>query len=264
MTCSLVITTYNWKEALELVLLSALNQTILPNEIIIADDGSTEDTKKVIQSISKNSKIPIIHSWQEDNGFRASLSRNKAISKAKSEYIILIDGDMILHKDFVKDHKENAKHNHFIQGNRVLLNKFKSNHLLNDSKIELYFYENGLKNRKNAIHSKFLSNIFSYKKDNLKGIKTCNMSFFKEDCINVNGFNNDFVGWGREDSEFIVRLFNNGLHRINIKFNCIAYHIWHEENSRASLAENDKRLNDTITKQLKWCKNGILEIPNIS
>ena len=121
MTCSLIITTYNWKEALELVLLSALNQSELPDEIIIADDGSNEDTKKLVDIFIQNSKIPIIYSWQEDDGFQAAKSRNKAISKAKGNYIIIIDGDIILHKDFVKEHKKNGKQNYFIQGGRVLL-----------------------------------------------------------------------------------------------------------------------------------------------
>jgi len=87
-----------------------------------------------------------------------------------------------------------------------------------------------------------LSSIFSNKNNNLRGIKTCNMSFFKEDCLKVNGFNGDFIGWGREDSEFVVRLLNSGVHRQNIKFNCIAYHIWHSENTRESLKVNDETL----------------------
>ncbi len=249
MTCSLVITTYNWKEALDLVITSALNQSELPNEIIIADDGSSEDTKQLIEEMSKNSKIPIIHSWQEDDGFRAAKSRNKAISKSASEYIVLIDGDMILHKDFIKDHKKNAQKNYFIQGGRVLLDPNKTNNF--------GFFASGINNRKNTIHNDLLSYIFSIKKDNLKGIKTCNMSFFKEDCLSVNGFNEDFVGWGREDSEFVVRFFNSGIHRQTIKFNCIAYHIWHNENTRESLKENDMILENSKKNKLKWCENGI-------
>lgn len=257
MTCSLIITTYNWSKALELVLLSALRQTILPDEIIIADDGSTKDTRSLVEEFMKTSNIPIIYSWQEDNGFRAAMSRNKAIAKAQSTYIVLIDGDIILHKDFIKEHKQNALKNYFLQGCRVLLNQQKSLNILKNKKIDFCFYDSGLENRKNAIQSKILSNLFSNKKDNLKGIKTCNMSFFKSDCININGFNEDFIGWGREDSEFIVRLLNSGIHRKNIKFNTIVYHIWHNENSRKSLQQNDDLLNHTIKKNLSWCKNGI-------
>jgi glycosyltransferase involved in cell wall biosynthesis len=256
-TCSLVITTYNWKEALELVLKSVLIQTQLPDEIIIADDGSTNDTKILIQSFAKTSPIPIVHSWQEDDGFRAAMSRNKAIAKATSEYIILIDGDMILHKEFIRDHVKNAQKSYFIQGSRVLITQTKANQLFERQQIHLSVFEKGIKNRKNSIHSNCLSNLFSSISHSLKGIKTCNMSFFKSDCIAINGFNEDFEGWGREDSEFVVRLFNNNIERKNIKFNCIAYHIWHNENARTSLTRNDFLLQNSILNHLKRCDNGL-------
>jgi len=257
MTSSLIITTYNWKEALELVLLSALEQSELPEEIIVADDGSRIDTKELVLAYKKDAPIPIIHTWQEDNGFRAASSRNKAVAKAKGQYIILIDGDMILHKDFIKEHKLHAKKGFFIQGSRVLIEKEKSTKLLNKKRYEIYSFESGLKNRKNTIHSKSLSKLFSTQKNSLEGIKTCNMSFFKNDCIKVNGFNEDFVGWGREDSEFIVRMLNNKIQRKNIKFNCIAYHIWHDENTREYLSKNNSLLQKAIDENLVYCNNGI-------
>lgn len=257
MTCSLVITTYNWKEALELVLTSSIEQSELPDEIIVADDGSKEDTKEFIEKFAKSSPVPVIHSWQEDDGFRAAASRNRAIAKASSEYIVLIDGDMILHKDFIKDHKINALKNYFIQGGRVLLTEQKTKIILEKKQTKFSFFEDGLLNRKNTLHCSFLSKIFSNKKDTLRGIRTCNMSFFKEDCIKINGFNDDFIGWGREDSEFIVRMLNSGIHRQTVKFNCIGYHIWHNENKRDSLPRNDQLLDDAKDHKVKWCENGI-------
>jgi len=257
MTCSLVITTYNWKEALELVLLSVLKQTVLPNEIIIADDGSREDTKVLINHFINTTTLNIVHSWQEDDGFRASSSRNKAISKASGEYIILIDGDMILHENFIKDHISFATQGHFVQGSRILLTKEKAKEVFANKMIEFSFFTKGLQNRKNRIKLGLLSNLFSKANKNLKGIKTCNMAFFKKDCMSVNGFNEDFVGWGREDSEFAVRLLNNNILRKNIKFAAIAYHIFHEENSRKMLDVNDKILANAKNNNLKTCANGI-------
>ena len=257
MTCSLVITTYNWKEALELVLLSVLKQTVHPDEIIIADDGSREDTKALINKFIKTSNINIIHSWQEDDGFRASASRNKAIAKASGEYIVLIDGDMILHQDFIKDHLLYASPNHFVQGSRILLTQNKTEDVFLSKTVDFSFFESGLQNRKNRLKLNLLTKMFSKSNKNLKGIKTCNMAFFKVDCMSVNGFNEDFVGWGREDSEFAVRLLNNNILRKNIKFSAIAYHIFHHENSREMLELNDKILHDTIKSKLMTCKNGI-------
>ena len=84
-------------------------QSVLPNEIIIADDGSGESNIKAIHRIfSKKTSIPVIHSWQKDDGCRIPHSRNRAIAKIKFEYIIVIDGDTVLHQDFIKDHKRFA------------------------------------------------------------------------------------------------------------------------------------------------------------
>lgn len=257
MTCSLIITTYNWPEALELVLLSALKQQVLPDEIIIADDGSSIETKNLVEKFVENSQVPIIHSWQEDEGFRAAKSRNKAIAKATSEYIVLIDGDMIVSENFIKEHKSHAQKSCFIQGSRVIVTQEASKALLDKKEIFLNFFTKGIKNKLNSIHSNLLVRLFTNYSTNHKGIKTCNMSFYKSECLKVNGFNEDFVGWGREDSEFVERLYNSGIKRKNIKFNCIAYHIWHQENSRASLKENDDILEETTKNKKNWCENGI-------
>ena len=109
MNCSLIICTYNWPKALKIVLKSAISQSVPPNEIIVADDGSDEKTTKVLQDFISKTAIPIIHSWQKDDGCRISHSRNRAIAKSNFEYVIMVDGDTVLHRDFVKDHKRFAR-----------------------------------------------------------------------------------------------------------------------------------------------------------
>ena len=260
MKLSLVITTYNWPEALSLVIKSIENQTILPDEVIIADDGSTQETKDLITRLNNSSDINIIHVWQEDIGYRAARSRNNGILKASGDYIVMIDGDMILHANFIQDHILSAEHGFFVQGSRVLLSKEKSKNTLSEKIINFSIFSNGLKNRKNLIHSKLMSKIFSNKKNQHKGTKTCNLAFYRQDCINVNGFNNDFEDWGREDSEFVVRLMNSGVNRKRIRFSAIQFHLWHNENSRMSLKRNDTMLNDAINNRIHWCENGINSI----
>ena len=257
MKVSLIITTYNWPGALNLTLKSAISQTRLPDEIIIADDGSTKGTKECIEKFAKTSPIPIIHSWQEDIGFRLAMSRNRAIAKARGDYIIIIDGDLILHKNFIYDHVKFAKKNQYIQGSRVLLQPKLSQFLIKEKDIKLSFFTPGIKNRKNALYLPLLSKIFSYSTTSLKGIRGCNFSLFKEDILKVNGFDNRFIGWGREDSEFVARLINAGIKRKNLKFVAIAYHLYHPENKRATLLENEKRLQKTIEKRLTKCSDGI-------
>ena len=257
MKLTLIITTYNWPESLLLVIESIKYQSVCPNEIIIADDGSSKETKDLVIKFQQNSNLKIIHSWQKDDGFRAARSRNNAIAIATGEYIILIDGDTIMHRNFVKDHIANAESGYFIQGTRVLLSEKETKKALEYKIVDFSFFSPELRNRKNSIHSKILSSIFTSKKNHLRGIKSCNMAFYRQDCININGFNNEFEGWGREDSEFIVRLINSGIKRKNVRFNAIQYHLWHNESSKISLEKNDEILVNTINNQVQWCENGI-------
>ena len=257
MRLSLIITTYNRPESLELVLRSIECQTITPEEVIIADDGSTPETKALVSRFQQDSELNIIYSWQEDKGFRAAKSRNKAIAKSNADYIVLIDGDMILHPRFIEDHISNAKSGYFVQGSRVLLTQNKTKRVLDQQKINFSSFSIGLQNRKNALYSSFLSTFLSRNKNFLGGIKSCNMAFFKQDCIDVNGFNNDFKGWGREDSEFIVRLLNSGIRRKSLHFNAIQYHLWHNENKNTLLNRNDAILQHALFNHLRWCDNGI-------
>ena len=257
MQISLIITTYNRPDALLLVLKSVECQSLVPNEVIIADDGSNEKTQELIDNFITHSSLNIIHSFQKDKGFRAAKSRNKAISKSSGDYIILIDGDMILHRNFIYDHKKNAQNGYFTQGGRVLLSQKKSDEVFEGSNLAFNILSKGLSNRKNAIHSNFLSKLFSRKKNYLRGLKTCNVAFYRKDCISVNGFNNNFEGWGREDSEFFIRLINKGVTRKTLKFNAIQYHLWHDEASKNSLSKNDQLLKKTIDENLNWCDDGI-------
>ena len=257
MLISLIITTYNRPDELSIVLQSVEIQTQLPYEVIIADDGSNNKTRKVIADFAATSKLKIIHSFQKDRGFRAAKSRNRAISKASGEYIVLIDGDMILHDSFIHDHAKNAQLGYFVQGTRVLLNEKKAKQVLENNNFKFHFFSRGIKNRKNTLHSNLLSSIFSNYKNAIKGIKTCNVALYTKDFMSINGFNNEFIGWGKEDTEFFVRLMNKGIKRKTIRFNAIQYHLWHKDSSREALEVNEKLLKETINKNLKWCQEGI-------
>ncbi|HEB8468103.1 TPA: glycosyltransferase [Campylobacter jejuni] len=254
-TCALIITTYNQKERLKLVLDSVKNLAFLPNEVLIADDGSKEDTARLIEEYQKDFPCPLKHIWQEDEGFRAAKSRNNAIKASKSEYIILIDGDMILEKDFVKNHLEFAKRKVILQGSRVILNKNESEEILKNNNYSLAFNKKGFKNQRSIFLAKCvykfskLTKKFFKKSQLVKGSKTCNMSFYKSDFEAIEGFNEKFIGWGREDSEFVARfLFNDGVFK-RLKFNALAYHIYHEENSKNMLEINHQIYLETIKNE---------------
>lgn len=253
----MIITTYNWKEALELTLLSALAQSEPPDEILVADDGSTAETSQLVSNFAETAPLPIYHIWQDDLGFRAAKIRNKAIAQARGEYLIIVDGDMILHSRFVEDHKQLARSGFFSQGSRVLLTPSRTASVLAEKKIVFSFFTTGLKNRKNALRSPRLSALFSSRRRNLKGIRTCNFSLWKKDLIRINGFNEDFVGWGREDSELAVRLMNSGMLRQNLRFSALAYHLYHSSQPKERLAINDHLLEQAIKARTIRCENGI-------
>ncbi|BBG66524.1 putative two-domain glycosyltransferase [Hydrogenimonas sp.] len=257
MRVSLIVTTYNRPDALELVLESALNQKTPPHEIVVADDGSRDETKRVVEKMTANSAVPILHAWQEDEGFRAAMSRNRAIAMSSGEYIVMIDGDMILHPLFIKDHIEASEKGCFVQGGRVLLTKAATDEALERGRISFSIFSKSVKNRKNALRCSLLSSLFSKKSRSLRGIRTCNFALFRDEVLAVNGFDNRFTGWGREDSEFAARLLNRGLVRKDLRFAAVAYHLYHEESTRESLAENDMRLRRTIEEKLVRCEEGI-------
>lgn len=257
MRVSLVITTYNWKDALALTLRSAMQQSRLPEEIIVADDGSTDGTGSLVESIARVSVIPVIHSWQEDKGFRAAMSRNRAIALAKGDYIILIDGDMVLDPYFIGDHAATARDGFFVQGGRVILGESQTGQVISNGNISFSLLSPGIGNRKNCIRSRFLSKIFSRETSSVRGIKTCNFAFWRRDALAVNGFSEEFVGWGREDSDFAIRLLNKGVRGRNLKFLAKAYHLYHKICSREHLRANDEILQKTISEKRIWCEKGV-------
>jgi len=257
MKITLVITTYNWKDAIELSLRSVLHQTTLPYEVIIADDGSTEETARTIRSLQKDSPVPIIHCWQPDKGFRLARSRNKAIARAAGDYIILIDGDILLDRFFILDHLKNARQGFFIQGGRAILGREVTQRVLAEKRWRVSCFAGGIGNRKNCLRSNWLSFLCSVNSRKLSGVRTCNFAFWREDALRVNGFNEEFISWGREDSEFTARLMNIGVRRKNLLFNALAYHLYHPISDRRNLLENDNILQQTIKQKLRWCEHGL-------
>ena len=266
MKVGLIISTYNWKVALNQVLESIKLQTYLPEEVVVCDDGSSDDSGELVKNHQKDFPCILKHVWQEDNGFRVAAIRNKGINKLSEdiEYVVIIDGDMILHPRFIEDHVHFAENNCFTQGSRVLISEEKTTQILSRGEINsiFSFFNKGIRKRKNTIYLRFFSSLLDRPNKQLKGIRACNMGFWKKDLYSVNGFNEKFVGWGREDSEIVVRLFNKGIMRKNIKFSAIAYHLYHKEKSILSVSINDKYLFQTVSSKTSWCNKGLIKSEN--
>lgn len=257
---SLIISTYNREDALDLVLKSVSALKEYPYEVIIADDGSGPNTAELIRMHQASFPIPLLHCHQEDLGFRLSHIRNKAIAMASGDHLIFIDGDMIVHPYFVHDHRRHAREGLFIQGSRVLLHQDTTAVSIANGVYRFSPFSSGITNRFNALHIPFLSPIISswMSKQHHHGVRGCNMSFMKKDLIKVNGFNEAFIGWGREDSECVIRLLHSGIQRHNLRLGGIAYHLWHREHINPDLLEkNNEELRHAIEEHRTWCTEGL-------
>lgn len=250
-SCSLIITTYNWPEALELVLKSVIDQTLLPDEVIIADDGSGDETRQLIEFYKNKVSFKLIHAWQKDDGYRINAVRNLAIKHATNPYIIQIDGDVILDKNFVADHLRFAHKKRLVVGRRVGISKENT----------LKFCEENEYTNLNAFRSLvicWLHNLLLYSNKSVRGLCGCNVGFWKEDAFAVNGYDEDMTSKGPNDKEFGMRLLNSGVSTFNMKFYGIQYHLYHSEGKLRSNYKHVKNLYiQTIENRKIMCNNGI-------
>lgn len=271
MKVSLIITTYNWPEALKLVLLSAAQQSYENYEIVVADDGSATTTAATIESMQALTLVPIIHAWHADKGFRAAAIRNRAVARSTGEYIIFIDGDCILHPHFISDHVAIAEKGYFVPGSRVKLKKAYSEKILNSGKRPVAFtrptiFKLWLLGNVKRIHPiiKLSATKFRYKRPKRwQGAVTCNLGVWRNDFLSVNGFNNDFIGWGLEDSDLIVRMVNNGIYRKDGKLGSFIIHLFHPEASRENESINRKTFELSMQGNIKATPSGVAQIEEI-
>ncbi len=253
---TLVISTYNNPLFLELVLKTVASQRTFPLEVIIADDGSTAETRELIDSYREIIPVPLIHSWIPDQGYRLAKSRNVAIAKAKGEYIISIDGDMLLTPYFIEDHRRLMKKGQFVAGSRARL-KEKATRKRGETKhVDVHIWSPGLIRRLVLLRFPGMHHLIKGH-SGLKKARGCHLAFWKNDFILVNGFEENFEGWGFEDSEFVQRLLNNGLKRKNAKLLAPAVHLYHKEKSASQATENRLILEHTLASGKKKAEKGV-------
>ncbi len=235
MKVSVIFTTYNSVDWLEKTLWGFMAQSFQDFEIIVADDGSTSETKDTIKKIQKLTDIPIKHVWHEDNGFQKCKILNKAILEARHEYLVFTDGDCIPRSDFLQTHVDNAEENRYLTGTYVKLPLTTSKlitqkDVINGNCFNLdWLKKNGYKNSKNNLKLaakgkvvKFL-NTFTTANANFMG---ANASVWKKDALAVKGFD-ERMQYGGLDREFGVRLENLGVKAKRMRFSAICVHLDH-------------------------------------
>ena len=259
---SLIVSTYNRPDALELCLESILQQTHLPGEIVVADDGSGEPTRQLVEAMQKRSPVPIVHIWQPDDGYQLARIRNRAFAAAKGDYLVQIDGDLILDKYFMRDHLKMCRPGRFVSGSRTMMDAILTEKLLKReiSADDIQQYRQHISKKHNAVRSlplRILSYMVQRKSGNYKYVLGCNMAFWKKDLLKVNGYNESFKGWGKEDNELAVRLQNTGCKLRFIKFGAVVYHLYHRVADLSAVPANEEKLLQTIAQRVTFVPAGM-------
>jgi glycosyltransferase involved in cell wall biosynthesis len=256
---SVIVTTYNREDALEAVLRSLGCQTDRDFEVIIADDGSSAATARMIESWKGKIKIGqhLEHVWHEDRGFRAAEIRNRAILAARGAYCIFLDGDCIVRRDFIANQRRLAEPGWFVTGNRILLSPSLTAMVLREKLTpETWTLASWLVqrcrggiNRVSALLRLPLGPLRRLRQHAWQGARSCNLAVWRADLDRVDGFDADYSGWGKEDSDFIARLLHAGVRRKDGVFATGVLHLWHAEADRTRLAENERKLADIIASR---------------
>ena len=269
---SILLATYNWPQALGLVLESLNAQTDKDFEVVIADDGSRAETAELITAFTQVANFPIKHLWQEDLGFRKSAILNQAITHAQGDYLVFLDGDCITQPDFVARHRDLAQSGFLVTGSRILLGRrltqalcssenkisnrfFKS---LNNSKLLLFVNRwAGQLNKFAPLWIKVPDNRWRvYSGFVWKRIKGCNMACWRDDAVRVSGFDESMVGWGHEDADFVFRLQQSGLKRKSGAWATEVFHLDHPEGDKSKAAANAAKVREKILKKSRAYDGG--------
>jgi len=264
-TVGVIISTYNNTAWLEKVLWGYECQKFKDFEIVIADDGSTEETLHLIKTFQQKSRLNIKYVWQEDNGFRKNSILNAAILAADSEYLIFTDQDCIPRCDFIETHLSYAEKGYFLSAGYYKLPLSISLALTrtdieNQSAFNLkWLKKKGLvynfkstKLLKNRHYSRFM-NFVTPAKATWNG---CNSSGWKADFLAINGYN-EKMEYGGGDREFGERLFNYGIKSKQIRYLAICVHLDHK---RPYKTTETMLRNKIIRKQIR--KNRQIETPD--
>ena len=252
---SILLATYNWPQALKLCLESLETQSDRDFEIIIADDGSTDSTKEVINTFQAQSSISITHLWQEDQGFRKTKILNQAIEHARGDYLVFLDGDCIVQPDFVAQHRALSQKGFLVTGSRVLLNEQLTQELITSGHWDYNIFKSKLLKYRltNQINKYWplkmkLGNGYwrEYKKFVWRRIKGCNMACWKADAKAIDGFDETMTGWGHEDADFVFRLQHDKIKRKSGSWATEVLHLFHKIQDQSKAAENARRVREKI------------------
>jgi glycosyltransferase involved in cell wall biosynthesis len=251
---SLIVATYNRPDALGAVLRAFERQTDRHFEIIVADDGSGPATRDCVAEYAVRLPVPVRHIWHKDRGFRLAAIRNRGILASAGSYCIFLDGDCIPRPDFVAVHRRLSQPGWFVTGNRVLIGQALTARLITNGiapeewTLATWFARRarGELNRVGPLVPLPLGPLRRLRATNWRTARACNLAVWRCDIDRIDGFDAGYCGWGREDSDFLIRLMRAGFRRKDGNFATGVLHLWHPESDRSALPENERRLADIV------------------
>lgn len=265
MKTAVIVTTYNRPDALSCVLEGYCHQHDQDFVLVVADDGSTDETAAVIRSFQRRGIMPLTHVWHEDRGFRAAAIRNRAVAATDADYIVFTDGDCVPSRHFVRAHKTLAEAGYFLGSNRILLREALTGRVLREHlPIHQWGWRDWMRawgrNEVNRLVPLLTVPDWPFRKgmpNRWEGIKTCNLSVWRHDLVRVNGLDESYEGWGLEDSDLVIRLLRAGVKHKSARFAAPVFHLWHPEQDRSAMPENRVRLEALIRSDRVWAEKGL-------
>jgi glycosyltransferase involved in cell wall biosynthesis len=264
-TTSIVVLTYNRADALLAVLKALAPQCDEQHEIVIADDGSNAQVIESVRMQLPSFRCGVKHVWHPDRGFTASRARNLGAMTSAGNYLVFLDGDCVPNSRFVKAHETLAQTGCFVNGNRVLLGE-RLTQQVTTGQVDLTRATvwDWLAWRLKGDINKLAHLVYwpqapgrCEKSFRWKQIRSCNFALWRDDFLQVNGFDESFAGWGHEDADLVLRLHHLGRCRKNGFFGTEVYHLWHRQNSRSSESVNHQRVIDRIKTGLVSATKGV-------
>ena len=262
---SVIITTYNRPDALTAVVEALFTQDDSEFEIIIADDGSGDNTRTAVAALQARSPVALRHVWQEDQGFRAARVRNLGTLDARGDYIIFLDGDCIPQRNFIRQHRRLAQPGYLVQGSRILLSEQATQQVLAaHTDVQGLSLGQKLAWRRRGALNKVLPLLLSLPdvgrtsdRFTWRRIKSCNLAVWRTDLDLVNGFDESFLGWGHEDADLVLRLFNAGVLRKDGAYATEVLHLWHREQARDQESSNRALVEQRVSTRLILAVKGL-------
>ncbi len=267
MKTSVIFTTYNSPDWLQKVLWGFFHQSYKDFEIVIADDGSRDETRMLIEQMKAESPMPIRHVWQPDEGFQKSRILNKAISVAGGDYLIFTDGDCIPRQDFVAEHLRHSEEGYYLSGGYFKLPMDVSKAIQRtDVVAQRPFSPRWL--REQGMEVSFMRALKLTSKGRFGDCANClpvkaswngaNSSCHKKWAVAVNGFNED-IQYGGQDAEFGRRIRHIGVKPRLIRYSTICVHLDHARGyvTPEMLANSERIRINTRRLKLTWTERGL-------